>query len=314
MDKAKKVSASRRTLWAAVAVMVIAGAAVMLAAEKAGPGYLGVSVRSLDRAELEKTGVMFGVQVAAVEKDGPAAKAGIKENDIIQTVNGEKVRSAQVLVDIIAEQAPGAEVKIGLWRDGKAQNVKAALGQRQQREKVVREVRKMKYVFGSGAYLGIMLQELNADLAAYFSVQANEGVLIMSVEKDTPAEKAGLKAGDVIVQMGEKTVRAAADVHEALAALKKGDRVAIAVIRHGKKETVQAEPDFDRPQRIIRVYRDGHDRSDTQLDSPDLEIDVPPLPEMPDLEEEMERVHKELDRVKIEINKKIETISENFWI
>ena len=69
----------------------------------------------------------------------------------------------------------------------------------------------MPHIFRSGGYLGIVLQELNADLAPYFSVKAGEGVLIVRVEKDTPAEKAGLKAGDVIVQMGEKTVKDADD-------------------------------------------------------------------------------------------------------
>ena len=314
MDKVKRICGGRPTLAVLAAVLLMAGTLVLLAAEKAERGYLGVSVRSLDRAELEKSGVMFGVHVAGVEKNGPADTAGIKENDIIQKANGEKVRSAQVLVDIISELAPGAEVKIGLWRDGQAQEVKAALGKREQREKIFREVQKKKYAFGSGAFLGILLQELNPDLAPYFSVKANEGVLVMKVEKDTPAEKAGLKAGDVIVKMGEKTVQGSADIHNALAELKKGDKVTLSVIRHGKKETVQAEPDFDPQRRVFRIYRSGPGHDDVWLEKPDLEFEMPALPDLPDLKVEMDRVHRELDRVKIDIDKELNKIHENDWI
>ena len=77
---------------AAAVVMVLAGTMALLAAEKAERGYLGVSVQSLDSAEREKLGVKNGVEVIAVEKESAAAKAGIKEDDIIQLVNGEKIR------------------------------------------------------------------------------------------------------------------------------------------------------------------------------------------------------------------------------
>ena len=85
------------------------GTFTLLAAEKPEHGYLGVSVQSLDSAEREKLGVKNGVEVITVEKESAAAKAGIKEDDIIQLVNGEKIRDPQDLVDIIGELAPGAE-------------------------------------------------------------------------------------------------------------------------------------------------------------------------------------------------------------
>ncbi len=314
MDKVKRICRRRPTLAALAAVLLLAGALALLAAEKAERGYLGMSVRGPGRAELEKAGVMYGVRVEAVEKDGPADKAGIKEDDIILKANGEKVRNSQVLVDIISELAPGVEVKVSLHRDGKAQEVKAVLGKREPKEKIVREMQKKKYVFGSGAFLGIRLLELDSDLAPYFSVKADEGVLIMSVEKDTPAAKAGLKAGDVIVKMGEKEVQAPTDIHEALAGLKKGDKITVSVIRHGKKETIQVEPDFDRHGRSFRIYRNGPGRKAVWLENPDLEIELPTLPDLPELKVEMDRVHRELDRVKIDIDKELKEIRENFWI
>lgn len=321
MDKFKKIKGSRQAFLTVAMVMVLAGTLALLAAEKQERGYLGVSVQNLDGAEREKLGVKNGVEVIAVEKESAAVKAGIKEDDVIQLVNGEKIRDAQDLVDIVAELAPGAAVKIGLWRDGKALEVTAALGKRERTKNFVRARERLQRIFRSGGYLGIVLQELNPDLAPYFSVKTGEGVLIIRVEKDTPAEKAGLKAGDVIVQMGEKTVKDADAVHEVLADLKKGDAVAITVIRHGKREILKVEPDFNRHKQIIRIFRGGNDMASEQLETPDLDIsipemdiEVPPLPDMSHIEEAMCRVHEKLARVKVKIEKHLEKINENYWI
>jgi membrane-associated protease RseP (regulator of RpoE activity) len=321
MDKFKKFKGSWLTFLAAALVIMLAGTLVLLAAEKQEHGYLGVSVQRLGSAEREELGIKNGVEVITVKKESAAAKAGIKDDDIIQLVNGEKVRNAQDLVDIISELAPGATIKIGLWRDGKALELTATLGKRESPKPLVWKSGKLPRIFRSGGYLGIVLQELNADLAAYFSVKADEGVLIVNVEKDTPAEKAGLKAGDVIVQMGEKNVKDADTVHEVLADLKKGETVALTVIRHGKRETLKTEPEFNRHDRIIRIFRGGNDLGSDHLEIPDLDInapemdiEIPPLPDMSYIEEAVHHVHEKLDRVKVNIEKRLEKISDNFWI
>ncbi len=118
---------------------------------------------------------------------------------------------------------------------------------------------------------------MDADLAAYFSVKAGEGVLITGVEKDTPAAKAGLKSGDVIVEMAGKPVKESKDIHKALAELKKGDSVAITVVRHGKKQTLKAEPDFDRRERILRIFSGDKDIEIEHLELPELDIRIPEI-------------------------------------
>jgi len=314
MDSSKKSIGPRQVILAAAVVMVLAGIFALQAAEKSERGYLGVTVQGLDSAQREKLAISNGVEVVSVDKESAAAKAGIKEDDIIRLVNGEKVRDTGDLLAIIGELAPGAAVKIGLWRDGKSMDVTASLGKRERREWFPRDGKKGPLHISSGGYLGVVLQELNADLAPYFSVKAGSGVLVLRVEKDTPAEKAGLKAGDVIVQMGEKTVTDAGAVQDALAGLKKGDSIAIAVVRRGKKETVKAEPDFDRHKRVIRIYRSGHGLGREELDIPELDIDIPPLPELPDFEEQLRHVHEKMDQVKVKLDKRLEQFGENFWI
>ncbi len=313
MDKFKELKASRQVIWALAVVVALAGIFALQAAEKPERGFLGVSVQEASEAQREKIGIMFGVKVVSVQKESAAAKAGIQEDDIIQLANGEKIRHAQDLVDVISELAPGSAVKIGLWRDGKKKDVTATLGKREPRKKISWEDKKKWVNYSSGGYVGIVLQELNADLAPYFKVKAGEGVLIIRVEKNTPAEKAGLKAGDVMVQMGDQKVTDAGSVHQVMADMKKGDTVVIMVVRHGKKETFKVEPDFNHRKRIF-IFRDGHGLGGEHLEIPDLDIEIPPLPDMSRIEEELNRVHENLDHVKVKIEKRLEKIGESFWI
>lgn len=305
----------------AALALVLAGALALPAAEKGERGYLGVLIRTLDSAEREKLGVQYGVQVTTVEKESGAAKAGILEEDVIQSVNGEKIRDPQALSEIVGELAPGSAAKIGLWRAGKALELTAVLGKFERPKRFALEGAPFSRIIRSGPYLGIGLLEFDADLAAYFSVKAGEGVLVTSVGKDTPAAKAGLKSGDVIVQMAGKPVKGSADVHEALAALKKGDRVVIAVIRHGKKEALKAEPDFQRHERVMRFFGGGKDRVIEHLELPEMDSRIPEIdfvqpcpPSMPDVDEITQKVNEKLDKVIIKIEKHLEKIDENSWI
>ena len=140
---------------------------------------------------------------------------------------------------------------------------------------------------------------MDADMAGYFNVKAGEGVLITGVEKDTPAAKAGLKSGDVVVEMAGKPVKESKDIHKALAELKKGDSVDITVLRHGKKQTLKAEPDFERRERIFRIFSGGDDIEFEHLELPELDIRMPKIimeppcpPAVPDVDEITDRVHE----------------------
>ena len=340
MDRFNKLSGGSKAVFTTALALVLTGALVLLATEKpatekAERGFLGVAVQSLDDDAREELGVKHGVQVAAVEKESPAAKAGIVKGDVIQSVNGEKIRDPQTLAEVIRELAPGSAAKIALWRGGKALDVKAVLGKYQRLERLNWKVSPVTKVLRSGAYLGLNLLELHEDLAAYFSVKAGEGVLVTSVEKETPAAKAGFKSGDVIVQMADQAVRKSADIHEALAALKKGDSISITVIRQGKRETLNAEPDFSRRRRIMRFFSGDKEMEIRHLELPELdfnlqefEMRVPESPESPDAEEielhihkklehaheQLEHGYEKLDQAKIKTEKRLKKIGGNYWI
>jgi serine protease Do len=340
MDKFKRLNGTAKAAAIVALTLAMSGALLLLAAEKAAPenakhGFLGVSVQSLGDEEREKLGVSHGVQVLDVEKESAADKGGIQKGDVIQAVNGEKVRDPQALAEIVRESAAGSTVTIGIWRGGKALEVKAVLGQLGTRRNFTWHGAPLTKIVRSRAFLGVNLLEPDADLAAYFAVPAGEGVLITAVEKGTPAEKAGIKSGDVIVQMAGKAVKESDDIHEALAALKEGDSVGITVVRHGKRETLKAEPDFSRHERIMRFFGGGKDIEIDHLELPELDIEIPEIdveapepPVPPDAREieshvhqaldqaqqKLDHAHEKLDQAKITIEKRLRHISENFWI
>ena len=321
MKPFKKLNGTMKAVGIVAAALVLTGTLALLAAEKNERGYLGVSVRQLDSAEREELGIAHGVQVATVEKESSAAKAGILKDHVIQSVNGEKIRDPQSLSAAVSELAPGSAAKIGLWRGGKALEVTAALGKRERLQRFAWKGAPFTKIIRSGPYLGINLLELDADLAAYFSVKSGEGVLITGVEKDTPAAKAGLKSGDVIWQMAGKPVKNSQDIHETLAALKKGAGVDISVVRHGKKEVLKAEPDFQRHERVMRFFGGDKDIEIEHLELPELDIEIPETdfappapPDPPDTAEILRHVHKKLDKVRIKVDERLKEIYENTWI
>lgn len=270
----KKITAIKRTLTrhklvtaGMIAVFLIAGASLPAAGEKKEKdkerGYLGVHIERLDSEGKDEFGVKFGILVTQVEKGEAADKAGIKKYDVIQYVNGQRMRRSADLTDIIRDAGAGAKVTVKLIREGDAKTVTATLGKYEGpdfffrssgskphvfsfKDKAGKDFKfneKNRFVFKSGgAFLGVHLQSLdNEDFAAYFGVKKDGGALIMDVEDDTPAAKAGLKAGDVITKLDGKKVTEPGDVKEILADKEKGDKVDILVMRKNKEKKVNAE-------------------------------------------------------------------------
>jgi membrane-associated protease RseP (regulator of RpoE activity) len=288
-----------------VLTLVLAGtASTLMAGKDSGKGYLGVSIEKMSTGDKEEFGVKFGVLVTNVTKGEAAEKAGIKKYDVIQYFNYEKMRRPDDLVEIVRENKPGTQAKIKLVRDGKDIELTVTLG-----ELKVKDLKDFsfdwkdkdgeKFVFVSGrAFLGVHLQDLDKDLAEYFGVKDNEGVLILKVSEDTPAEKAGLKAGDVIVKFNDKNISKAGDVIEILEDLKKGDKADIQVIRHKNKKTVKVELDERKGFKGMRIL--GDTGKNFHIEIPDIHVDVPEIYySIPDNDE-----HEIILREKIE--KKVE--------
>ncbi len=218
---------------------------VVLAGRNAWLGVHLADVTKDKMAEL-KLKEEYGALVTEVEPDSPAAKAGLQKNDVILEYQGERVESAAKLGRLVRETPEGRTVRLVVSRDGRPQTLTATLERRQilRREIRIPEIRVPDIhveVFGARPRLGISADELTPQLAEYFGVKQGKGVLVKEVTVGSPAEKAGLKAGDVIVRVEGETIETVSDLRAALRKKKGGEKVTLTLIRQKAETTVQVQ-------------------------------------------------------------------------
>ncbi|MCP5047708.1 MAG: PDZ domain-containing protein [bacterium] len=307
MKKLKQTIGAHRVLASLLVALLMISTASFLTAGKEGKekkstkAFLGVSLERLAGEDKEEFGVKFGVLVISVSKDEAAAKAGVKKYDVIQYFNGERIRRPADLTEAVRDSKPGDKATIKLVRDGQSKTVTAALGEREMKrysfrfgdgDHTFKHIAPKVYAFGDkklkwkskgkdgnffisafgGAYLGVRLGELTDDLAGYFGVNKDDGALVLSVEKDTPAEKAGLKGGDVITKINDKKITGNKDLKKILSKMEEGDKVSIQVTRHKKNKTFNAE--LAKHKSLSRIEIFGGDGKDFHFG--DHEVHVAP--------------------------------------
>jgi serine protease Do len=232
----------------------------VMVAQQGGP-YLGIGVADVDseRAKALRLSEERGVEVKSVTPDGPAAKAGIKEADVVLEYNGQRVEGRESLLRMVRETPAGREAKLLVWRNGAAQNVNVMLGTRP-RTVVTHLDREFSFEMPEmpdirippipplpdmprsmmswrSTALGVESESLSSQLAEYFGVK--EGVLVRSVVRNSPAEKAGIKAGDVIVKLDGTAVTSPREITSVLRSLRGTKRtLPLVLVRERKEMTV----------------------------------------------------------------------------
>jgi serine protease Do len=205
-----------------------------------GASWLGVETHevSADKAKELKLPAERGVVVGKVISDSPAAKAGLKENDVVTEINGQRVEGTAQFRRMIREIPAGRTVQFTVWRDGRSQTISATLGKAEEghhmrfqaapgtfafRVPEVPELRELPDMDWEGMLaplghprLGIDAEDLSGQFGSYFGAPDGEGVLVRDVNSGSPAEKAGLKAGDVIISVDGDRVRSVGDLREKL--------------------------------------------------------------------------------------------------
>ncbi len=272
-------------------------------------GYLGVLAEKLtpeDKAELKAD---TGLKITDVVDDSPADKAGLAEDDIIQSVNGEKIRKPEDLVRKIREIGPKKEIKIGILRDGKRQEIMAETGRlrRSYGEVEPRNRRVFRMTFPGSKRLGVRLTELNEDLTEYF--KAENGALVLAVDEEGPAGRAGIKAGDVIVRVEDEEIEEPSDVTDALSDLEDGDEAKLTVIRKGVKQTLEVE---------IEETWDGpgfRDRRSGTGPGPGFDIQIEMDEESQEkLKEQLNRMQEKLEGGMERLKRELEELEDTTWI
>lgn len=213
-----------------------------------GNAWLGINLTDVTSEKMSELKLKeeYGAVVTEVEEDSPAAKAGLKANDVIVSYQGERVESAAQFTRLVRETPPGRSVRIGIIRDGRAQTLTATL----ERRAFVRGQIRLPHiripdinveVFTPRPRLGISVDELGPQLAEYFGVKQGKGVLVREVNKGSAADKAGLKAGDVIVRADDETVLDVGDLHRALGRKNAGESITLGIVRNRAETSLRVQ-------------------------------------------------------------------------
>jgi serine protease Do len=212
-----------------------------------GTSYLGIGVADItaERAKALNLKEERGAEVTNVAVDGPAAKAGIKEGDVLLEYDGTTVEGIEQLTRLVRETPVGRQVKISVWRGGAAQTLTATIGAR--KGTIIPfpgtppffpspgiEIPRFEMTW-QNPVLGIEGESLRSEeqLAEFFGVK--DGVLVKSVDKNSAAEKAGIKAGDVVVKVDDSTVSTPQAITRALRALGSKKTFTVTVVRSRKE-------------------------------------------------------------------------------
>lgn len=225
--------------------------------------HVGLTVEELDEAAAKQT---RGIRVETVTPDGPSDKAGIKAGDVITEYDGERVRSTRQFSRLVQETPPGRDVAVVLSRGGQRMNVtvtpdrgswsgdfgprildiprsmrtpRPAIPAMPPRPPAVTpELFDGLMRFG-GRRLGVTVEGIDEQLAAYFGVK--EGVLVKSVQADSAAQKAGLKAGDVITAVNGSKVYETSDLNRALDRIESSGEFTVEIVRDKKAQTLKGK-------------------------------------------------------------------------
>jgi serine protease Do len=320
------------------AIVLIAVAALLYSADlvqaKSGSGFLGVYIGDkvvVKVKEGEKYDTFGGAHITIVD-GGPADEAGLEDGDIIIKFDGKDIEDSSDLRRLIRKTDPGDKVDLVVIRDDAEKTFTVTMGERESRDYYAWDdddlkriiIPKAKGYWGSSwcdrPWMGIEMQGLSDQLREYFKVGDDTGVLISEVIEDSPAEKAGLKAGDVIIEMNGDDIESSSDVIEVIEDMEVEDEVSVVVMRNKKKKTYKVtlgeRPDKWAKGRTCLDYEDFHIKGleglkglhdiriledDIKLDElkeklKDIDMDV--QVDMEQLKKEMEKLKEELENLK----------------
>lgn len=233
-----------------------------------GGSFLGVGVAEVDaeRAKALKLKEERGVEITNIEEDSPAAKAGLQKGDVVLEFGGQRVEGTEQFVRLVRETPPGRQVKLLISRNGAAQTLTATIGKRRGGGSIVVprmvtprvEIPEFRIhipdtprpmMAWRSPMLGIDAESVDSQLAEFFGVK--RGVLVRSVIKGSAAEKAGLKAGDVITKVDSVNVDSPRDITNAIRH-KGGGAVPVTLYRERKEMTLNVTLEESRPEREPR--------------------------------------------------------------
>lgn len=186
------------------------------------------------------------VTIASVSDGSPADEAGLREGDRILEIDDEEVADADDVMRAVRSHAPGDRLRIRVERDGQNKTFTATLEGRSARAPRAFEWTPGEHpqIFSFGAtrvFLGVEMHPMSGDLREHFRAPRDAGLLINRVIEDTAAERAGLKAGDVIIEVNGETIADVGDISHALREKEPGDQVTVRIVRDGSEQSLDVK-------------------------------------------------------------------------
>jgi len=267
-----------------------------------GSAYMGVDIADVtaERLSALKLKEEHGAEITMVDEDAPAGKAGLHEHDVILSLNGTSIESAAQLRRMIKETPPGRVVTLGISRDGQPLTIKVQLADRNKENAWHPGAHEFNFhmpdlptipdidlpvtvvIAHSSLRSGLMVENITPQLGEYFGVKDGKGVLIRSVEKGSRGEKAGFRAGDVIVKVNNQPVHDATDFTHTLRG-SSGSSVAVTIMRdkHEQSITLTLPEKKDSGQLLENTLEIPEISADTELAVRKAESEIARLgPEM----------------------------------
>ncbi|MBV8478114.1 MAG: PDZ domain-containing protein [Acidobacteria bacterium] len=276
-----------------------------LSEEPGTNAYLGIDIADVtsDRLSPLKLKREAGVEVTMVDQDAPAGKAGLREHDVILTMNGTTIESGAQLRRMIHETPAGRIVTLGISRNGEPLTIKAQLAAR---GKFVSSSPAKSFHFDmpampvmpampeidfpvsvvvvhSAMRSGLMVENLTPQLGDYFGTKEGHGVLVRSVEKGSHADKAGFRAGDVIVRVDKDEVHDTSDFSHSLRGHRSGGPLTIGIIRDKREQNLTLT--------LPEGKQSGELLGDEDVDSSDIETGI----DMDELAAQISRVRPQME-------------------
>ena len=300
----------KRMLVSCLAVLLASGSAVLASphddceqqtterprrVQMPAQSFLGVELSEVNKETVSRLKLHEerGAVIDGVTSGSGAAKAGLQKNDVIVKWDGQRIESAREVSRQIHETPPGRSVRLGIMRDGREIELNVTMGERPspasrftiarpalanvrvRPERVRPEIIRPEIVVGRAQtrHLGVELQGMTPQLAEYFGLSKRSGALVIFVFADSPAAKAGLKAGDVILSVGTETVDNPSDLRRALIGKPETAEVEFKILRDKQEKTLKVKLEKGTSSWLLPPDVDG----DFQYALAPFAIEVPKL-------------------------------------
>ena len=224
-----------------------------------GGSFLGIYPEEITSENMGRFNlrIVRGVAVSKVVEGSPAEKAGLRKDDVVFRFNGEEVTSVRKLNRLISEVAPDHTVRLTISRNGAEQEVSVTLDKRKDLdsmmsadsglirrnlEEFTRAPRARLFDLSSSRRIGVSTSALTKQLADYFGIAGDKGVLVTNVKEESPAARAGVKAGDVITEVDGEKIDGAGDLSRAINRKSEGD-ITLTIVRDKSQRTLRVTPE-----------------------------------------------------------------------